>query len=42
LAHVGGWSSDGVTVNAELLQRLLEKGKQDFEVKDTFVEMVRI
>lgn len=42
LAHVGGWSSDGVTVNAELLRRLLEKGKEDFEVKDTFVEMVTV
>ena len=40
LASVGGWSCDGVTVSGDLLTRLLEKGKKDSEVKDTFVEMV--
>lgn len=40
LASVGGWSCDGVTVSGDLLTRLLDKGKQDSEVKDTFVEMV--
>ena len=40
LGSLGGWSCDGVTVNGELLARLLEKAKQDSEVKDTFVEMV--
>lgn len=40
LSSLGGWSSDGVTVSVELLNRLLEKGKEDPEVKETFVEMV--
>ncbi|KAL9975428.1 hypothetical protein ACROYT_G012589 [Oculina patagonica] len=42
LASVGGWSCDGITVSADLLSRLLEKGKQDPEVKETFVEMVTV
>lgn len=42
LAHIGGWSCDGVTVNDELLRKLLERGKHDSEVKDTFVEMVTV
>lgn len=42
LSSLGGWSSDGVTVSVELLNRLLEKGKEDPEVKETFVEMITV
>lgn len=42
LTSLGGWSCDGVTVSGDLLSRLLEKGKQDSEVKDTFVEMITV
>lgn len=30
-----------MTVSGDLLSRLLEKGKHDTEIKETFVEMVR-
>ncbi|XP_031568634.1 uncharacterized protein LOC116303263 [Actinia tenebrosa] len=39
---LAGWSSDGAVVSTELLTMLLEQGKKELEVKETFVGMVSI